>query len=65
MFLNVKDIMKLFGVSQAYAYRLIVDLNKSLEDKGYRVIRGKVPKQFVYENFYITDKEEKDVRIQG
>lgn len=57
--------MKLFGVSQAYAYRLIVDLNKSLEDKGYRVIKGKVPKQFVYENFYITDKEEKNVRIQG
>lgn len=65
MFLNVRDIMKLFGVSQAYAYRLIVDLNKSLEDKGYRVIKGKVPKQFVYENFYITDKEEKNVRIQG
>lgn len=63
MFLNVNDVMKLFDVSKAYAYRLIIDLNKQLEEQGYRTIRGKVPRQYVLDCFYI--KEDKlNVSIQ-
>lgn len=64
MFLNAKDIMVLFGVSQAYAYRLISDLNDCLEEKGYRTIKGKIPKKYVFEKFYITEQEESNVSLQ-
>ena len=64
MFLNAKDIMEIFGVSRAYAYRTIDDLNQNLEEKGYRIIKGKIPSKFLFENYYITEQEVENVRLQ-
>ena len=64
MFLNVKDIMDMFGVSQSHAYRVIVDLNNLLEKKGFRTIKGKVPRKFVFENYYINEHEVNHVNLQ-
>lgn len=64
MFLNVKDIMDMFGVSQSHAYRVIVDLNNLLEKKGFRTIKGKVSRKFVFENYYINEHEVKHVSLQ-
>ena len=63
MFLNAKDIMEIFGVSRASAYRTINELNESLENKGYRTIKGKIPRKFLFENYYINDKEVNDVSL--
>ena len=56
--------MEIFGVSQAYAYRTIVELNKNLEKQGYRVLKGKVPRKFLFENYYIAEQEVDNVRLQ-
>lgn len=39
-------------MSIAYAYKLVKQLNKELEDKGFFTIRGRVSKQYFEERFY-------------
>lgn len=48
-FYNVKDIMKIFGCSQAHAYKIIKSLNDELAAKGKITIRGKVNKKHLHE----------------
>lgn len=48
-FYNVKDIMKIFGCSQAHAYKIIKSLNDELAAKGKITIRGKVNKKYLHE----------------
>ncbi len=43
-FLNVQDIIAELGVSRSYAYKIIHTLNKELQEQGYLVVSGKVPK---------------------
>ena len=51
-FMTAADVVKAIGVSNAQAYKMIKNLNKELESKGYIVIRGKVSKQYFYERVY-------------
>ena len=44
--------MKLTGVSQSKAYKIIQLLNKELKDKGYITIAGQVPTKFFSEKYY-------------
>ncbi|MEA4875669.1 hypothetical protein [Anaerorhabdus sp.] len=65
MLITVDEIMNLFGISKASAYRIIVDLNQSLKEKGYRTVHGKTSRKFFYENYYLNRMEDyHNVRIQ-
>ena len=65
MLVTVDEIMKLFGISRASAYRIIGDLNHSLNEKGYRTVHGKTSRKFFYENYYLNTREvQKNVSIQ-
>ena len=46
---SADDVAKLTGRSKRYAYTLISKLNNELEEQGFMVIRGKVPKKKLYE----------------
>ena len=46
---NCKDLQKMLQVCESQAYNIIRTLNKELSDKGYLVIRGKVPKKYANE----------------
>ena len=52
MYVQVNDVMKALGVSQAKAYLIIRELNDELKAKGYITICGKVSKQYFAEKFY-------------
>lgn len=52
LFISAEDIAKITGMSVAYAYKLVKQLNKELEDKGFFTIRGRVSKQYFEERFY-------------
>ena len=56
MFLKVSDVMKVLDVSESYAYKLIRQLHKELENKGCFVIAGRIDRKFFYEHFYGTQK---------
>ena len=65
MLVTVDEIMKLFDISRASAYRIISDLNQSLKEKGYRTVHGKTSRKFFYENYYLNTMEvQNSVRIQ-
>ena len=49
MFVNVKDITELLGVSVSKAYKIIHTLNEELEKKGYITVRGKVSRKYFEE----------------
>lgn len=55
MYVTAKEVMELLHVSRGYAYRVIRELNKELETKGYRVISGRVPRKYFQEKFYGMD----------
>ena len=38
-FLEVGDVMQIFGISRSAAYKLMRQINSELEKKGYIVIR--------------------------
>ncbi len=49
---TAKEVMELFGVSRAKAYRIVKELNEELAAQGYIVISGKVPKKYLEEKYY-------------
>lgn len=50
---GVKDVMEILSVGETYAYKVIRQLNKELEDKGYLTVRGKVNAKYFNERFMI------------
>lgn len=56
--ITVIEIMKILGISQAGAYRIIRQLNEILEKDGYLTVRGKTSKKLFKEKFYIEEVEE-------
>lgn len=65
-FMYAHDIIEITGMSEAYAYKLIKQLNKELEEKGFITIRGRVSRQYFEERIYGVRKEEQNyASIQG
>ena len=51
-YLGVEDVKEVLHVSTSKAYEMIKRLNDELSQKGYMVIRGKVPEKYLQERFY-------------
>lgn len=45
-FLDVQDVILKLRVSRSYAYKVIRILNEELQEQGYRVVSGRVPKRY-------------------
>lgn len=58
---NVKDVMKILGVGETYAYKVIKTLNKELEKSGYLTVRGKVNAKYFNERYMIDNVDSKEV----
>lgn len=52
-FLEVTDIMDILKVQKSKAYKIIRQLNDELEEKGYFVLQGKVPKKYFEQRIYL------------
>ena len=52
LFMRADEVAKELGVSQAYAYRLIKELNNELKAKGYLVINGRINREYFAEKVY-------------
>ena len=48
-FMRVEDVAKELDVSKSYAYKIVQELNKELEAKGYITISGRVNRQYFLE----------------
>lgn len=52
-FMNVHDIISALGVSRSSAYKIIRTLNIELQEKGYLVVSGKVPRRYFLARYYL------------
>lgn len=50
--ISAQDVVDMLGVSKGHAYKIIRQLNKELEDNGYIVVSGKIPKAYWDKKFY-------------
>lgn len=57
-YMDAHEIIEITGMSEAYAYKLIKQLNKELEEKGFITIRGRVSRQYFEERIYGVRMEE-------
>lgn len=62
-FLDAHDIVELTGMSEAYAYKLIKQLNEELQGKGFITIRGQVSKQYFEERIYGLRKDDENASL--
>ena len=52
LLINAEEVRYLLGVSKAYSYRIIKELNTELSSKGFLVIQGRTSRQYFYERIY-------------
>jgi len=64
-FLRVRDVMELLDISQSTAYRIMRNINKELETKGYETLSGRVSKKRFREKFYDYDCEENEKKVRN
>ncbi len=50
--MTADDVAAELNCSKGYAYKVIHNLNEELEQKGYLVIAGKIPKAYFAKKFY-------------
>lgn len=63
--LTATEVAKILEISEAHAYKIIRNLNKELEAKGFIVIAGKVNIRYFKEKLYISEGEIDNVGTQG
>lgn len=51
MIINVDEVMELLRVPRSTAYALMRELNKELNEQGYRTIKGKVQKEYLLKRY--------------
>ena len=52
LFITATEVSEMMGVSRAYAYRIIKQMNDELSRRGFLVIQGKTRKKYFYEKVY-------------
>ena len=50
--MTAEDVATELGISKGHAYKLIRQLNEELENSGFIVVAGKVPRAFWEKKFF-------------
>ena len=50
--MGVEEVRNLLNISRSAAYKIIRNLNKELEKKGYITIKGRISREYFKEKFY-------------
>lgn len=50
--IRAKEIAEMLDVSEGYAYRIIRELNKELQEQGFRTISGRVSRSYFEEKMH-------------
>ena len=64
LFIHAAEVAEALGISRPYAYKLVRELNKELEEKGF--LSGKVSRRYFEERIYgmqTSNKEELDASV--
>lgn len=53
--IGAEEVAKALNISKGYAYKVIRKLNEEMEEKGMRVVRGKVSADYFAERYFGKD----------
>ena len=52
LFVRAEEVARELGISKPYAYKVVRELNKELQEKGFLTISGKVSRRYFEERVY-------------
>lgn len=52
IYITANELAEMLGVSTGHAYKIIRRMNKELQDQGYFVIAGKLPRRYFEKRWY-------------
>ncbi len=55
--MSASEVAEALGISKAHAYKIIKGLNEELNQKGFIVVAGKIPKAFWNRKFYNSSSD--------
>lgn len=58
---TAEEVSQMLGISRAKAYKILQQMNADLEEKGYLIVRGKIPVAYFREKWYGAEREEATV----
>ena len=58
-FMSAMEVAEELGVSKAYVYKVIRELNEELRSKGFQTVSGRINRIYFKERFYLAGKEVK------
>lgn len=56
-FLSIEDVGLILGYKRSASQKLIAELNKELEQKGYRFVKGKVNRKYFADRFFLNESD--------
>lgn len=57
---GAKELQELLGVSESKAYQYIRQMNTELQEKGFLIVRGRVPAAYVEKRFFGVSAEQEE-----
>lgn len=52
LFMTAQEVADTLGMSKAYAYKLIQEMNQEMAKEGYVVLHGKINRSFFFKKIY-------------
>ncbi len=62
-FIRVEEVAKELDISVSYAYKIMRQLNRELEAKGFLTVAGRVNRQYFYERLYNAGRSDANAGI--
>lgn len=58
MFMTAQEVADTLGMSKAYAYKLIQEMNQEMAKGGYVVLHGKINRSFFFNKIYGSETKD-------
>ncbi len=52
IYISALELSEMLGISLGYAYKIIRRMNKDLEEQGFLVISGKLPRRYFEQHWF-------------
>ena len=52
IYITASELSELLGISLGHAYKLIRNMNKELEESGYMIVAGKLPRKYLEKRWF-------------
>ncbi len=52
IYITASELSELLGISLGHAYKLIRSMNKELEESGYMIVAGKLPRKYFEKRWF-------------